>query len=159
MAKSVTIPDELYRRFGELGHRDESWADVFARAEKHLDWEAAKEDKRNRTTTYEENGSVPESTTQNGYTKETGHPELQRLEDGTRLRHEFKRGEYAGETVYGRITGGHVEYDGDEYSPSKAVEVAVEDVKGKRVPGNGWTWWEFYDDDTDEWRKLDTIRE
>lgn len=89
----------------------------------------------------------------------TGQQYLRKLDDGTQIRHEFKRGDHAGEVAVARIVNGIVVYDGEEMnSPSAAVRRAVEDIKGEPVHGNGWTWWRFYDDEDGEWKPLDDLR-
>jgi len=89
-----------------------------------------------------------------------GQQSLQTLDDGTQIRHEFKRGDHAGEVATARIFDGDIVYNGEKMSsPSAAVRRAVEDIKGEPVHGNGWTWWRFYDDEDSEWKPLDVLRD
>lgn len=84
---------------------------------------------------------------------------LEKLENGTEIRHEFKQGEYKGEVVKAKIIDGHVKYGSEELSPSGAAIKAVEDIKGKTTSQNGWRWWKYFDKETEEWRKIDDLRD
>ena len=55
------------------------------------------------------------------YTSENDHPRLEQLEDEVVIRHQYKRGEQAGETVEAKIRDGHIIYNNEKLSPSGAA--------------------------------------
>lgn len=72
------------------------------------------------------------------------------LKAGTRLRAILKRSGKLFEAVVG---DGGIEYEGGFYqSPSKAARAATGGTR------NGWTFWEYFDEDLREWRVLDELR-
>ena len=148
---TINVSEELYRYFGQFAHKDESWSDALARVRAHLDQESALEDRRNRQTTYDSTNSTDRS---------SGDTVLGSVANGTPVRHAFQRGEYAGEVVRAEIRDGRVAYDGEEYASSPAARKADTDLRGGDADysHNGWQWWEYYDDASDEWRTLDTLR-
>lgn len=95
--------------------------------------------------------------THSGYSKESGHPELERLENGTEVRHVFERGDHSGETSIGEIQGGHIVYAGENHSPTSAAKAALEDIRGDSYETNGWKWWQYKVDG--EWQDLEEVRE
>lgn len=95
--------------------------------------------------------------TDSSYSKESGHPELAKLEDGTEVRHVFERGDHAGETSIGEIQGGHILYSGEKHSPTSAARAALRDIRGQAYETNGWKWWQY--DVDGEWMNLEKVRE
>ncbi len=146
MAGTINLDEDLYRELGQYGNRDESWNDIVARVLEHLNEEAAREDRENRTTTFSR--ERPEG----------GNPAARALEDGTVVRHQYNRGEYDGRTVEATVRGGQLEYDGELWSPSGAAREADRDVRGTDARDSGYrgpTWWE-YQDESGEWVPLNT---
>lgn len=92
------------------------------------------------------------------YTSENGHPRLEQLEDEVIIRHQYKRGEQAGETVEAKIRDGHIIYNNEKLSPSGAARKANLDIRNSEYEINGWTWWEFFDEEKEEWRPLEALR-
>ena len=73
------------------------------------------------------------------------------LRTGTQLRHIAKR---LGEQYQAVVQDGGIEFDGRVFhSPSKAAIAATNTNR------NGWTFWEYYDADLNQWRLLDELRE
>jgi hypothetical protein len=146
MSKNINLDEELYRKLGEFGNRDESWNDIIARLLSHVDEEAAREDRDNRTTTH--------STNSNERTR-GGNPHVEELDDGTEVRHVFQNQEY--ETVKAIVTGGRLEYDGELLSPSGAAREADKDTRGSDARESetyrGPIWWE-YENEHGEWVPL-----
>jgi len=93
-----------------------------------------------------------------GYTVEDGHPDLQNLDDGTKIRYKYRRGDFAGTVIEAEVREGHIVYDGERYSPTGAARVALRNVRGEEYEVNGWEWWEYRDDE-DKWTELKNIRE
>lgn len=149
-SKKLNLDSRLVSELGEYGHRDESWDDVVARVLAHVDKEAALDDRKNRTTTFDRGRNV---TTRH----QTG---LQSLEEGTIVRHRFQRGGFSGEIIEAEVRNGAIEYDGERYTPSAAATEADRELRGTEAASahNGWEWWEFQDDDGD-WIQIDTLRE
>jgi hypothetical protein len=92
------------------------------------------------------------------YTSENGHPRLEKLEEVVEIRHQYKRGEQAGETVEGKIRDGHIIYNNEKFSPSGAARKANSDIRNSEYEINGWIWWEFFDEEKGEWRSLEALR-
>lgn len=92
------------------------------------------------------------------YTQNKGHKALLQLEDGTKVRHKYRRGEYAGKTAEAVVKNGHIVYNNNEYSPTGAAREANYDTIGREYEVNGWKWWKYYDEVSGEWRKLSTLR-
>ena len=119
MTETVSYDDELYKELASYGNKDESHNTILARILKHLDEEAAQEDRLNRTTTWE--GQEEE---------QSGNPHVEALEDGTEVRYRIERGDYAGEERTGVVQGGRVEYDRGDWSPSGFAREADQDIRG-----------------------------
>jgi len=94
----------------------------------------------------------------NSYSVENGHPALGKLEDGTKLRHKYRRGDQAGEIIKATVREGHVVYQNEKYSPTGAARQANLDATGKEYEVNGWRWWDYYNEGDDEWKQLKTLR-
>jgi len=146
MTKNIKLPDELAKKIGQFTNKDETWADGVARLLAHTDTDAAIEDRNNRVTVYSDNQS-----------EDVDHS-LEKLEDGTTVRHKYRRGDYAGSVIEGTIQGTNivVEGDNDTRSPSGAAEFADKQHRGddaRKGGWNGWEWWEFQNDDG-EWVEL-----
>ncbi|WP_135807238.1 hypothetical protein [Halorussus marinus] len=92
------------------------------------------------------------------YTSENGHPRLKELERKVVIRHQYKRGEQAGEAVQAKIRDGHIIYNNQKFSPSGAAREANSDVTNSEYEINGWTWWEFFGEEKEEWVPLETLR-
>jgi len=88
------------------------------------------------------------------YTKDSGHPVLEKLSDGTEVRYKFVNGEYSGTIIKAKVEGGHILYQNEKYSPTGAARAALKEIRGDNYELNGWEWWKYYDKDNDEWRKL-----
>lgn len=72
------------------------------------------------------------------------------LQHGTRLRHVARR---SGRQYQATIKDGGIEYESRLYhSPSKAAVAAAGNNR------NGWTFWEYYDEDIGQWQLLDRLR-
>ena len=72
------------------------------------------------------------------------------LKAGTRLRAFLKRSGRRFEAVIG---DGGIEYEGGVYgTPSQAARAATGGTR------NGWTFWEYFDEDLREWRGLNELR-
>lgn len=149
---TIDISEGLRQRLGSFANRDESWDDALERVMVHVDEEAAKNDRDNRTTVHSaEHGSVLSETSSG----------LSQLANGTVLRHQYKRGSHAGGQIEAQIKDGQVEYDGEVMSsPSRAAVVADHDRRGSSAPddNNGWTFWEYRDEERGEWRSIDELR-
>lgn len=152
MARSIKIADDVYQELGRFGNRDESWNDVVTRVLEHVDEDAALDDRDNRETTHADGRSGPR------------HEGLARLADGTIVRHEYRRGDYSGEVAKAEVKGDRLAVEGDSQetrSPTGAARVADEQVRGDDARGegyNGWTWWEYEDDDG-QWKPITTLTE
>lgn len=161
---SIHISEEKRRELGRFGTRDESWDTIISRVLKYTDEEAVLEDLRNREREIENqlsNTSKRNWSRRTGgphYSQEDGHPALKRLEDGTKVRHQFKQGEYAGEVAEARVRDGHIVYNSEWMSPSGAAEEAVKDIKSKSTSIDGWRWWDYLDSESNEWRSIDELR-
>lgn len=149
MTPNINLRPDVYRKVGQYGNRDESWNTVLERLVRHVDEEAALRDKDNRQTTDESSSNPSE--------KEAGP--LSKLDDGTRLRHRYQRGDYSGERAEAEVRNGKVSYNGESLSPSRAAVKADKGVRGRdgNSTQNGWTWWE-YQLEGDEWRQIDDLR-
>ena len=101
----------------------------------------------------ESNGSDWEA-----YNPKEGHEALHQLNDGKKVRHHYKYGEYSGIIVEATVENGSIIYDNEKLSPSGAAKQANEDSTGKRSELNGWEWWRFYDEKEEEWKELQTLR-
>lgn len=147
MATTIKLPDDLAKELGQFANRDESWSDAVVRVLKHTDTDAARVDRDDRATTYP--GKQPKA----------GRSGLNKLEDGTVVRHKYRRGKYAGEAVEAIVQGGRLAVEGDSMdtrTPSGAASVADEQYRGEdaRSGGwNGWEWWEYQNEDG-EWIPL-----
>lgn len=136
MARTIKVDEELYRDLGRFGNRDESWNDVLARVLEHVDKNAALNDRDNRETTH-------------GGQQTIGSSALGKLEDGTVVKHHYRRGDYSGETVEATVQGDRLSVEGDDQeirSPTGAARVADIQLRGDDARGegyNGWTWWEY----------------
>lgn len=143
MARTIKVDDDLYRELGHYGNRDESWNDVLARVLTHVDEEAARNDRDNRTTTHNSEAASPESSA------------LAKLPDGTTVVHFYRRGDYSGQTVEAVVQGDRLTVQGDSQetrTPTGAARVADklhrgDDARGKGY--NGWTWWEYENENGD----------
>jgi len=93
------------------------------------------------------------------YSKDSGHPSLSNLEDGTKIRYKYTKGEYAGRVVEAEIQEGHIIYQEDKCSPTEAAHRALCEIRGEAYEQNGWKWWEFFHEEDEEWKKLDYIRD
>jgi hypothetical protein len=93
-----------------------------------------------------------------GYTSEEGHPELRQLDDGTKIRYKYQKGDLAGTVIDAEIQEGHIIYEGASYSPTGAARAALRDLRGEDYELNGWEWWE-YQDDEGNWKILKSIRD
>jgi hypothetical protein len=91
------------------------------------------------------------------YTERDGHPVLNKIEDETKLRYKYTRGDYAGEIVEAEICNGHVVYKNEQYSPTGAARAALRDIRGEDYELNGWNWWKYYETETESWEKLSEI--
>lgn len=94
----------------------------------------------------------------NSYSAESGHPILNELENGTKLRHKYKKGDQAGVVVEATVQEGHVVYRDGKFSPTGAARVANQDATGKEYEVNGWRWWDYYDEENSEWRQMKVLR-
>ena len=152
MARTIKIDDDLHRDLGRFGNRDESWNDVVARVLAHVDEDAALQDRNNRTTTH------------GGQETTSGKSGLEKLPDGTVVRHAYSRGEYSGHSVEATVVGDRLSVEGDTEetrSPTGAARVADEKLRGDDARGegyNGWTWW-TYQDENGEWRRIQELGE
>jgi hypothetical protein len=149
MAGTINLDEDLYRELGQYGNRDESWNDIVARVLEHVDEEAAREDRENRITTFENEEPT------------AGNPAVQALDDGTVVRHKYTRGPYEGTEVEATVRGGKLEYNGERWSPSGAAREADRDVRGSDARDSGYrgpTWWE-YENENGEWAPLNTATE
>lgn len=164
---TIHLSEENHKELGKLGTRDESWDIIVSRVLQHTDKEAILQDLRNQDREQENVDSPQNNMSQArsrrtkgiSYSKRDGHPALRKLEDGTKVRHKFKKGEYAGEVVQGRVRDGHIVYNSKWMAPSTAAVEAVEDIKGESHRINGWRWWEYLDDESREWRSIDELRD
>jgi hypothetical protein len=147
---SINLPDDLYQYFGQFGHRDESWSDTFARVAEYVDEPAAMDDRAERRTTYD--AQTVRDTDDRG--------PIDGLADGTPVRHRFQQGDHAGEELTSEIQNGYIVYEGEKLYPSPAARQTDMDFRGEDADHNhnGWRWWSYYDEQTDEWRQLNTIR-
>jgi hypothetical protein len=93
------------------------------------------------------------------YTKDEGHEAIKRLENGTKVKHKYKWGEHEGVVINGEISGGHIIYDGEKYSPTGAAKIAIRELKKDGYTVNGWTWWKYYDEESGSWKPLNKIRD
>jgi hypothetical protein len=152
MARTIKIDEDLYRDLGRFGNRDESWNDVLARVLAHVDEDAALDDRNNRETMH------------NGHDSSSGKSGLERLPDGTVVRHPYSRGEYSGSSVEATVVGDQLSVDGDTQetrSPTGAARVADKKLRGEDARGegyNGWTWWR-YKNENGEWRPIQELGE
>ena len=73
------------------------------------------------------------------YTYKSGHPCLEKIEEEVIIRHQYKRGEQAGESIKAKIQDGHIIYNGQEFSLLGAAHQANSDVRHKEYRINGWT--------------------
>lgn len=92
------------------------------------------------------------------------NPKLGQLEDGTTLRHVYKRGEYRGDEVTVQVQGERINVKGDAgpdgvadstRTPSGAAREADRlhrgvDSRDDPYGYSGWEWWE-YQNDKGEW--------
>jgi predicted CopG family antitoxin len=161
MTPTINVNDEVYRELGRFGNRDESWNTVVNRILKHVDEEAAMEDRDNR-----EDSGDHESTSLNfddiqADSETVGDPHLRQLEDSTPVRHRYRRGNYSGAKIMGRIENGQIQVAGRRFpAPSRAAVAADKEKRGEdaRESINGWRWWEYQKSDG-EWVKLDSLRD
>lgn len=158
MTPSIHIDTDLYEELGQYGNRDESWNDVIARVLEYVDEENVLKDRDERGTVY--NRQKPESISR-------GLDGL--LEDGTVLRHKYKRGDYSGEVIEATVRDGRIDVKGDEgpypdvdtRSPSGAARESDKIVRGDDARGsgyNGWDWWE-YKNENDNWVEIRELTE
>ena len=152
MPRSIKLADGLYRDLGRFGNRDESWNDVVARVLEHVDEDAALDDRDARTTTHA------------AQTSQSADSALEKLDDGTVVRHRYQRGDYSGNTVEATVQGGRLSVEGDTQatrSPTGAARVADKGLREDDARGegyNGWTWWE-YETDEGDWVPIDDLTE
>ncbi|GAB3328340.1 hypothetical protein [Haloplanus salinarum] len=152
MARSIKLADELYQELGRYGNRDESWNDVVARVLAHVNEEAALEDRDTRETTHR------------GKSESSGKSGLEKLPDGTVVRHSYSRGDYGGQSVEATVVGDQLSVEGDTQetrSPTGAARVADKKLRGDDARGegyNGWTWW-TYQNERGEWRPIQELSE
>jgi hypothetical protein len=92
------------------------------------------------------------------YTPESGHPELEKLEQETVIRHRYEHGEQAGEVAKAKLRDGYIIYNNQRFSPSGAARKANSDISGSEYEINGWTWWKFFNQEKEQWMSLDTLR-
>jgi len=87
--------------------------------------------------------SIEQPTKSNGFMYCRGG----KIENGVKL-----RANYMGKNYEAEVAGGKIWYDGKKYSsPSRAAgAITYNNV-------NGWRWWEYYDEDIESWRSLDSI--
>ena len=140
----IRISEELYETIGKLGYGHENIEKILWRILKYTDVARLVGDlTRDRTISIE-----PPVTNRVG--KETMRKnEIDKLPTGIKLRHRFRDGRI----VEAVVKDNYVLYDGRKYSSlSQASIVAA----GYYV--NGWRFWEYYDKDTGEWRKVDELR-
>jgi len=92
------------------------------------------------------------------------NPKLGQLDDGTKLRHVYKGGEYSGEEVNAQVQGERIDVPGDsgpedsDYTtrtPSGAAREADRwyrnaDARDDPYGYSGWDWWE-YETEKGEW--------
>jgi len=164
---TIHLSEENHKELGRLGTRDESWDVIVSRVLKNTDKEAILNHLRNQEKEREEEDTCQFINRQNhsrrtkepNYSNEDGHPALRKLEDGTEVRHKFKQGEYAGQVAQARIHNGHVVYNSEAMAPSTAAVEAVENIKHESYRINGWSWWEYLDDGSGEWRSIDELRD
>lgn len=153
MARTIKVADELYRELGRYGNRDEPWNDVLARVLAHVNEESAIEDRNQRVTTYDSTDATPEAL-----------GPLAKLEDGTRVRHEYRRGDYGGDVIWATVQGDRLVVEGDNQdsrTPTGAARVKDKQHRGDDARGegyNGWRWWEYESEDGD-WVPLSTLKE
>jgi hypothetical protein len=97
---------------------------------------------------------------------------LGQLDNGTTLRHVYKRGKYSGEKVTGHVQDERISVPGDsgpdnsKYStrtPSGAAREADqwcrnEDARADPYGYSGWDWWEYKNEDG-EWRPIRELPE
>jgi len=157
MSPNVHLDEELYQELGRYGNRDESWNDVVSRVLENLDEESALEDRNDRTTTHSRES-----------TSSVNRPLENLLEDGTTLRHKYRRGDYSGEVVEATVEDGRINVEGDDgpkpdvdtRSPSGAAREADKILRGDDARGrgyNGWDWWEYRE--KDKWKEIRTLTE
>jgi hypothetical protein len=153
MSPNIPVDTSIHEELGQYGNRDETWNDVIARLLKHVDEEKALADRDNRNTTYDRQEPKSISRGLDGL-----------LEDGTVLRHKYKRGDYSGEIIEATVKDGRIDVEGDEgpyadvntRSPSGAARESDKIVRGDDARGsgyNGWDWWE-YKDENDNWVEI-----
>jgi hypothetical protein len=77
-----------------------------------------------------------------------------RVPHGTQLRAFYKGSEYRAE-----VSAGSVSWNGRRYpSLSQAAIAVIQSTGSRRATENGWRFWEFYDEDSNEWRSLSELR-
>lgn len=98
------------------------------------------------------------------------NPKLGQLDDGTVLRHVYKRGKYKDDVVTVSVKGERIDVRGDagpdnsEYTtrtPTGAARVADRHFRAadSRDSGyNGWTWWKYENEDG-EWIPIKQLPE
>lgn len=79
------------------------------------------------------------------------------MEDGTKVRYAFERGDHFGKVIEGEIQGGHIVFQGEKYSPTGAARAALEEIRGDAYETNGWVWWKCKIDG--EWEELKKLRD
>ena len=140
----IRISEELYETIGKLGYGHENIEKILWRILKYTDVARLVGDlTRDRTISIE-----PPVTNRVG--KETMRKnEIYKLPTGIKLRHRFRDGRI----VEAVVKDNYVLYDGRKYSSLSQAGIAA---TGYYV--NGWRFWEYYDEDTGEWRKVDELR-
>ena len=73
------------------------------------------------------------------------------LPEGLRLRAKHKGGDYAAHVRSGKI---EVEGITGRFASPSSAAIAI-----AQRPINGWSFWEYLDEATNEWRSLDTLRQ
>lgn len=106
---------------------------------------------------------IRESPTLQQNLSEGGEAELERLEDGTEIRHHYSTEEgeeYAGSIIKATIIDGKIVYGGEDYeSPSPVAVQADKDIRGEDGLDNhnGWDFWKFENSEAD-WVEIDAVR-
>jgi len=141
----VRISEELYEAIGKLGYGHENTEKILWRILEYTDIARLIEDlTRNRTI------SVEPPSNSNRVSKEAVRKnEIDKLPTGIKLRHRFRDGKI----VEAVVEDDHVLYNGKRYSSLSQAGIAA---AGYSV--NGWRFWEYYDENTGEWRKGDELR-
>ena len=150
---TIDLPDDLYRRLQRHAVPFEDGpADVVARALDALDNRPSSE---RESTSVAEDGEIEDwkqkliEITSSDLVSFAG-----RVPHGTQLRAFYKGSEYRAE-----VAAGSVSWNGRRFpSLSQAAIAVIQSTGSHRPTENGWRFWEFYDEASDEWRALTELR-